>query len=77
MPLTKRSVVLRLGFVLALLGALSIGTSWAAVPKEKSSDLDQKEFFKPELYISNANRPLQDILPQLPNRAAWGVPSIG
>jgi trimeric autotransporter adhesin len=71
MPLTKRSVVLRLGFVLALLGALSIGTSWAAVPKEKSSALDQKEFFKPELYISNANRPLQDILPQLPNRAAW------
>src|SRR5262245_45026432 len=71
MPLTKRFRLLRWGAVLGLAGALSAGTSWAAVPKEKSSALDQKEFFRPELSISNANRPLQDILPQLPNRAAW------
>ena len=71
MPLTSRNRALRWGAALGLLGALTSGTSWAAVPKEKDSALDQKEFFRPELYISSANRPLQDMLPQLPNRAAW------
>ena len=48
--------VRRLGCLAGMIGMLSMGTSWAAVPKEPASSLDQKEFFRPELYISNANR---------------------
>ena len=61
----------RLGCLAGMVGMLSMGTSWAAVPKEPASALDQKEFFRPDLYISTANVPLQDALIQLPNRAAW------
>jgi hypothetical protein len=33
--------------------------------------LKQKEFFKPELYISSSNEALEEVLPFLPNRRAW------
>jgi trimeric autotransporter adhesin len=59
----------------ALLGFVCCGLSsapgWAADPKNPTTQLDQKEFFKPELYISTAHVELQDVLPQLPNREAW------
>ena len=71
MPRTKNLSLRRLGFALAVVGALSIGTAWAAKPKEASSSLDAREFFRPELYISSSNVPLENALPQLANRAAW------
>ena len=45
--------------------------SWAAVPKPAGDGLDQKAFFRPELYISTAHAPLQDALSGLPNQDAW------
>jgi len=38
---------------------------------DEGSDLSSRAFFKPELYISTANLPLEEVLPQLPNQAAW------
>jgi hypothetical protein len=71
--LQTRSLWFRRGC--ALLGFLCCGLSsapaWAANPKEPSTHLDQKEFFRPELYISSAHVELQDALAQLPNREAW------
>jgi trimeric autotransporter adhesin len=43
----------------------------AAVPKGSSILPGEKEFFRPELYISTANAPLADVIAHLPNRAAW------
>jgi hypothetical protein len=55
------------GFLWALTGA----AGWAVEPRESGSYLDQKEFFKPELYISSSQDPLEEVLPDLPNQAAW------
>jgi hypothetical protein len=57
--------------LLALCCGLSAGPMWAATPKERKSALDLKEFFIPELYVSNANLALEAALPQLANRANW------
>jgi trimeric autotransporter adhesin len=57
-----------LGFVCC---GLSSAPAWAANPKQASSHLDEKEFFRPELYISSSHVELQELLPQLSNRAAW------
>ena len=56
---------------LALCCTLSGGLAWAANPKEKKTVLDQREFFRPELYISSSNASLDDALSQLSNRAQW------
>ncbi|MCS7312696.1 MAG: PepSY domain-containing protein, partial [Acidobacteria bacterium] len=40
-------------------------------PKPTLTPLDQKAFFLPELYISSENIPLEAVLDQLPNTAAW------
>ena len=53
----------------ALLLALSAAT--ALEPKDSGSYLDQKEFFKPELYISSSQEPIERIVHRLPNRAVW------
>ena len=45
--------------------------AWAAQPKQSVTDLDQRAFFKPELYVSSAHAPLADIQSRLPNQAAW------
>jgi trimeric autotransporter adhesin len=37
----------------------------------EGTPLAQREFFRPDLYISSANVALADLLPRLPNRAAW------
>ncbi len=57
-------------FVIAILSA---ATTWAVVPKEPAASLDQKEFFRPDLYLSNGVMPLQQALPQLANREAWNA----
>ena len=33
--------------------------------------LDEKEFFRPDLYISSSQVPLETILGELPNQDAW------
>ncbi len=69
MSLTHHRCRLRL----ALLGAVaaSAGAAWAIQPKQPTSYSQGREFFLPELYLSTANAPLDDVLDQLPNRAAW------
>jgi trimeric autotransporter adhesin len=60
--------VIGLAGLAALISAAPAG---AVVPKEPLSPLSQKEFFKPDLYISTSALPLSDMLVRLPNRAAW------
>ncbi|RPH56457.1 endopeptidase, partial [bacterium] len=64
-----RGVLLLASFLWVLAGA----AGWAVEPREGGSYLDQKEFFKPELYISSSHAPLDEVLPELPNRAAWNA----
>src|SRR6185295_13522843 len=54
-----------------LLGILVCGLAGAVEPKQPGSYLDQKEFFKPELFISSSQAPLDGVLSNLPNRAVW------
>jgi len=54
------------------LGAIALaGAAFAVQPKQPADYLDFKEFFVPELTISTANAPLDDVLDQLPNQASW------
>jgi hypothetical protein len=55
---------------LAVLLLAGVGAQ-ALEPKESSSCLDQQEFFKPELYISSSQVPIEQIVSRLPNQAAW------
>jgi hypothetical protein len=57
--------------LLAVLLGGSSTAARAATPKEPTTDLEQKAFFKPELYISSSHEPLDDLLPQLANHEAW------
>ena len=57
--------------VAVLLLALASPLAWAVEPKDSSSYLGTKAFFKPELYISNATQPLDAVLAEMPNKAAW------
>ncbi len=43
----------------------------AVEPKQDSGSLSASEFFLPELYLSSDNVPLEEVLSELPNRAAW------
>ncbi len=54
-----------------LVGALVSPLAWGIEPEDSSSYLGTKTFFKPELYLSNATRPLEAVLAELPNKAAW------
>jgi hypothetical protein len=63
--------LVRCCLVAVLAGALISPLAWGIEPKESSSYLGTKTFFQPELYISNAIRPLDAVLAELPNRAAW------
>ncbi|HET8646441.1 MAG TPA: PepSY domain-containing protein, partial [Vicinamibacteria bacterium] len=56
---------------MALAFLLAATAGWAADPKQPLTPLDQKEFFRPDLYISSAHAPLGDVLARLPQRAAW------
>ena len=46
--------------------------AWAIAPKQPGG-LNDKAFFKPELYISSASVPLADVKDRLPNRLAWSA----
>jgi hypothetical protein len=65
---------------LSLAGVLCItlftGLVWGFEPKDpnrlkSASDLSDKEFFIPELYISSAYLHVDQVLAELPNRVAW------
>jgi trimeric autotransporter adhesin len=61
----------RWGVLLFVGSSLATTTAWGAVPKEPKTALDQKAFFRPDLYISSSQVLLKDTLADLPNRAAW------
>ena len=50
---------------------LLASAAWAQEPKETATRLDEKEFFRPDLYISSSQVPLETILGELPNQDAW------
>ncbi|HEX6863536.1 MAG TPA: endopeptidase, partial [Thermoanaerobaculia bacterium] len=61
----------RLLVVSGLLGLLVGDPARAVKPKEPGDYLNQKEFFKPELYISSSHEGLAEVVGSLPNRQAW------
>src|SRR4029079_6240366 len=61
----------RWGMPLLITCSLMTTAAWAARPKDPQTELDQKAFFRPELYISSKNVALQDALSELQNRSAW------
>lgn len=61
----------KLLLVAVLSAAAWPGNAWGFVPKPVETPLDQREFFKPELYISTANRPLAEMSGALANATAW------
>src|SRR5262245_34406601 len=61
----------KVGLLALLLGITVAGAVLAVEPKETASYLDQKAFFKPELYISSSHEPIEKIVDRLPNRAVW------
>jgi len=76
MPLAKayfEKVVraVRSGGLLSLLWGLAPSPVSPQVPKEPAISMDALEFFRPELSISTSNVPLEEVLDQLPNQAAW------
>jgi hypothetical protein len=54
-----------------MLAVVAAGPVWAARPKDPKTSLDHKAFFRPELALSSAHAPLEEILAALPNQAAW------
>jgi trimeric autotransporter adhesin len=70
-PLVSRSLRARAGLLAVLLVLLACGAAWAFDPKNPESYLDQKAFFKPELYISSSHAPVGQVLNALPNKASW------
>ena len=53
----------RVGLLAVCLGIAFAGALWAVTPKQPGgSYLDQKAFFKPELYISSSHEPVEKIL---------------
>ncbi len=55
----------------SLSGTLWSGPAWTATPREPDTPLDQKAFFRPELYVSSSHAPLEELLPQMRNRPVW------
>ncbi len=66
-----RSLRRRVALLAAFLGIALCATAWAVTPKESTSFIGQKAFFKPELYISSSHEQLEGIVNALPNRLAW------
>jgi hypothetical protein len=58
-------------WVVALSSLVGVAPAWAVAPKQPGAPLEDKAFFKSELYISTASVPLDDLKDQLANRAAW------
>ncbi len=62
----------RISLFAAFLILALAGAAWAVTPpKDSGSYLEQKAFFKPELYISSSHVAVEEVLDRLPNRAAW------
>ena len=59
------------GLAASLMALLAGGTARAIEPKGPGGYLEEKEFLLPELTISSANVPLDQVLAGLPNRGAW------
>ncbi|HYN64424.1 MAG TPA: PepSY domain-containing protein, partial [Candidatus Limnocylindrales bacterium] len=68
---TKSAVLRRTGTIALAILSLAAGGVQALEPKDSGGYLDQKEFFKPELYISSSQEPLERIIHRLPNAARW------
>src|SRR5829696_9921142 len=61
----------RAGAVAFAMLFLAVSAAFALEPKDSGSYLDQKEFFKSELYISSSQEPVEAIVHRLPNQAVW------
>ncbi len=61
----------KLFLISGFLGFLMGDPTRALEPKGPGESLSQKEFFKPELYISSSNERLEEVLGSLPNRQVW------
>jgi Zn-dependent metalloprotease len=66
-----RGLLCRLSVFLPAVLSLAVDSAWAATPKRSETLLEQKEFFRPELALASSHASLDDVLDQLPNRAAW------
>ena len=69
--LRSHQTIMRLASAGLLCTLALAGAAVAVVPKEEGGGLAALEFFLPELQISSSNVPLEDALPELPNRGAW------
>ena len=67
----RRGLARSVAFLTCSAALLVNAIAHAIEPKPPEGYLEQKEFFLPELAISSANAPLDEVLPTLPNRAAW------
>ncbi len=68
----SRMHALPIGWVCAaLLGLVAAAGLQALEPKREGAPLAAFEFFLPELYISSSQVPVDEVLAELPNRAAW------
>ena len=67
----RTSVRLSLLVAVALGAASATGAAPAATNREVLTPLEQKAFFRPELYVSSSHVALGDVLIHLPSRAAW------
>jgi hypothetical protein len=63
----RRGLLVGVG-VLAVWGG---DPAWAIQPKSVNTPLEAREFYLPELYISSSQVPIDEIVGELPNRAAW------
>jgi trimeric autotransporter adhesin len=72
-PGSARRTFVRLSLVLAVPAgaALAAAAVQAATNREARTPLEQKAFFRPELYVSSSHEALDDVLVHLPTRAAW------
>jgi trimeric autotransporter adhesin len=70
---TTRTRSMRRAWAVPIVGLLILSGSlaWALEPKDSPSYLGQKEFFKPELYISTSHEPVEEALDKLPNKTVW------
>src|SRR5262245_5773704 len=68
----RRRLLCRLStFIPAVCLALLVDPAWALTQKKTDTLLEEKAFFRPELSLASSQVPLEDVLAQLPNRAAW------
>jgi hypothetical protein len=61
----------KLALALLLLLGLATPPVSSQIPRDTAIPIDALEFFRPELYISTANVRLEEVIDQMPNRAAW------